>query len=192
VLLLITGASGAGKSSVRVAIAPALAPAVECVELMTVVPIPPAPTLAWRQEATETLVRRAIALQQSGRHLLVSGDPVAAGEVVAAPSAPRLDGVAFCLLDVAPEVQSTRLAARGDDPALLPQHHGFAAWMRAHATDPTHMTEVLQTNGWPAMRWERLHQQRATWHTHVIDTTTMTRDAVAATALAWCRTVLPS
>src|SRR4051812_49599841 len=53
VLLLITGASGAGKSSVRTAIARELCPVVECVELRDVVAVPGAPTLAWRQRATE-------------------------------------------------------------------------------------------------------------------------------------------
>ena len=44
VLLLITGASGAGKSTVRAALEPDLAPAVECVELLDLVPVPEAMT----------------------------------------------------------------------------------------------------------------------------------------------------
>src|SRR3954447_13988149 len=120
VLLLITGASGAGKSSVRTAIARELCPVVECVELRDVVAVPVAPTLAWRQRATEAVVRRALELQRSGRHLLLSGDPVGAGEVVAAPSAPAPTRLAVGLLDLAPEVQASRLAARGDDRRCWP------------------------------------------------------------------------
>lgn len=190
VLLLITGASGAGKSSVRRAIARELCPVVECVELRDVVAVPVAPTLAWRQRATEAVVRRALELQRSGRHLLLSGDPVAAAEVVAAPSAPALTGLAVCLLDLAPEVQASRLAARGDDPALLADHQAFAEWMRAHAGDPLHMPHVLSTGGWDQMRWERLTDLRSSWRTHVIDTSAMTRPAVAEAVLAWCRSVL--
>jgi predicted ABC-type ATPase len=85
--LLITGASGMGKSSVRTMLAAELEPEVACVELGGVVAIPPWPTLAWRQESTEAVVRLALELQAEGRHLLLSGDPVAPGEVVAAPSA---------------------------------------------------------------------------------------------------------
>jgi broad-specificity NMP kinase len=190
VLLLVTGASGAGKSSVREAIEPELSPDVACVELADVVAIPPAPTLAWRQRATEAAVRRALVLQQSGRHLLLSGDPVAAAEVVAAPSAPALSGLAVCLLDVSPEVQAGRLAARGDDPALLVQHQAFAEWMRRHAADPLHMPHVLSAGGWDEMRWERLTSLRSTWSTHVIDTSLLTRAAVAVAVLAWCQSVL--
>jgi predicted ABC-type ATPase len=61
-LLLVTGASGAGKSSVRAAIERELRPDVECVELRDVAAVPVAPTLAWRQRATETVVRRALEL----------------------------------------------------------------------------------------------------------------------------------
>ena len=51
---------------------------------------------------------------------------MAAAEVVAAPSASALEGLAVCLLDVSPEVQAARLTARGDDPSLLVHHQAFA------------------------------------------------------------------
>jgi energy-coupling factor transporter ATP-binding protein EcfA2 len=137
--LLVTGASGAGKSTVRRAIARELSPAIKCVELSDVVSMPGVPALAWRQQATEVVVERALGLQAEGRHLLLCGDPVAAGEVLAAPSAAELAAVAVCLLDVTADAQSERLADRGDDPRLVAHHHAFAKWMRGHARDPRHM-----------------------------------------------------
>ena len=134
--LLVSGASGAGKSTARRLVAGELEPEVECVELHDVVPMPSVPTLAWRQRATEAVVCHALKLQEDGRHVLLAGDPVAAGEVLAAPSADRLDGIAVCLLDVDRDTQAARLLARGDDPALLVHHVAFAEWMRAHAADP--------------------------------------------------------
>jgi broad-specificity NMP kinase len=190
VFLLLTGASGAGKSTVRRLIAAELAPDTECVELGHVVSFPPVPTIAWRQQAAEAVVQRALALQAEGRHLLLAGDPVAAGEVVAAPSAHDLDAVAACLLDVNPDVQASRLAQRGDDPRLLADHIAFAEWMRAHARDPSHMPHVLSTGGWDAMRWERLTNLAATdggWAVHVIDTSERSSEQVAQEVLAWCR-----
>src|SRR4051794_41853570 len=53
VLLLITGASGAGKSSVRRAIARELCPVVECVELRDVVAVPVAPALPGGERAAQ-------------------------------------------------------------------------------------------------------------------------------------------
>ena len=184
-LLLITGASGAGKSMVRAIVAPRLSPGVECVELSSLAPRPVAMTRVWRQQTAEAAVRRAVELQASERHLLLSGDPVPAVEVVAAPSAPELDAIAVCLLDVSAEAQAERLAARGDHPALLPHHQAFAEWMRRQATDPLHMTHVVSDDGWEEMRWERLPHLAPGWSMHTIDTTRMPKRRVADAVLDW-------
>lgn len=190
VLLLLTGASGVGKSSVRKLVEPALTPLVECVELVDLAETGAVMTKIWRQEMAEVAVRRAIELQASGRHLLLAGDPVPAVEIVAAPSAPGLDAIAVCLLDAASEVQAERLAERGDDPALLIHHQAFAEWMREQATDPLHMIHVVSDNGWQEMRWERLEDSAANWQMHVLDTTHMTKDGVAEAVLDWCQLAL--
>jgi hypothetical protein len=192
-LLLLTGASGAGKSTARRLVADELAPAVECVELGHVVTMPPVPTKAWRQRATEAVVQLALGRQAAGGHLLLAGDPVPAGEVVAAPSADRLDAIAVCLLDVEAEVQADRLAHRGDDPRLVADHLAFARWMRVHARDPNHMSDVLRTDGWDGMRWERLERLDPAdggWGMHVLDTSARGSDDVAAEVLTWCRRAL--
>jgi hypothetical protein len=186
-MMLVTGASGAGKSTVRQAVAPSLAPATVCIELRDVAAPPARPTLAWRQRAAEAAVRLALDLQARGRHLLLAGDPVAAAEVVAAPSAPELAGIAACLLDVSPGAQAARLDARGDDPALLRHHQAFAEWMRAHAGDPRHNLHVLSTGGWDAMRWDRLSRPDLEWRMETIDTTDRPVDEVAADVVGWCR-----
>jgi hypothetical protein len=192
-LLLVTGASGAGKSTVRQAVSPELSPEVECIELGDAVDVPTLPDIAWRQRTTEAVIQRAVRLQSEGRHLLLSGDPVAAGEVLAAPSATRLEGVAACLLDVGPDAQAARLERRGDDPALLVHHQAFADWMRGHALDPGHMPHVLTTGGWEAMRWERwigVDPADGGWAMEVIDTSELTEAGVAADVLRWCRRAL--
>jgi hypothetical protein len=186
VLLLITGASGAGKSTARAVVASELSPAVECVELLDLVASPEAMTRIWRQQTAEVAVRRAVELQACGRHLLLAGDPVPAAEVVAAPSAPRLEAIAVCLLDVSPDAQARRLAQRGDDPALLSHHQAFAEWMRRQVSDPQHLTHVVSDGGWEEMRWERLHRLAADWCMHTIDTTDLTRRDVAEAVLEWC------
>jgi hypothetical protein len=192
VLLLITGASGVGKSSARAAIAPELSPWVECVELgdLSPVSIETAMTRVWRQQTAEIAVRRAVELQALGRHLLLAGDPVPALEIVAAPSAPLLDAIAVCLLDVDAEEQAARLAARDDPPALLRHHQAFAEWMRRQASDPLHMPDVVSDQGWEEMRWDRLEQVGDDWRMHVIDTSRASEEDVADAALQWCRRAL--
>lgn len=92
--LLMTGASGVGKTTARLAIEGDLAPKVACVEFADVVPIPDHMTIAWRHQSVEAVVQRAVALQADDRNLLLCGDPVAVGEVLAAPSAIELDAIA--------------------------------------------------------------------------------------------------
>jgi predicted ABC-type ATPase len=77
VLFLLTGASGAGKSSVRHAVEADLAPTVECVELRHPGQVPAVPDVAWRQRMAERAVARAGRLDADGRDLLLAGGPVA-------------------------------------------------------------------------------------------------------------------
>jgi hypothetical protein len=194
VLLLITGASGVGKTSARVAIEDELGAAVECVELHHVLPPSSAVQMnrEWRQRAAEVAVARAIELQAEGRHLLLAGDPVPAIEIVAAPSSPGLDAVAVCLLHADPKAQAARLTERGDHPglALLADHQAFADWMRCQATDPLHMPHVASTNGWDAMRWDRLPRVVEGWGMEIIDTSRLNKSEVATLVLGWCREAL--
>ena len=87
-----------------------------------------------------------------------------------------------------PDAIKAGLARRGDDPALLPRHRAFAAWMREQAHDPLHRLDVLTSGGWDEMRWDRL--ATVAWRMRVIDTTAMTREAVADAVVAWCQDVL--
>jgi hypothetical protein len=185
-LLLVTGASGVGKSTVRRLLTDELAPAVRAVELTQVVEIPTCYDIVWRQRSVEQVVKAALVEQEAGRHLLLAGDPVAPGEVLAAPSADRLEGFAACLLDCAPVEQERRLRARGDPPELMPDHLAFTEWMRGHARDPGYRLEVI-ARGWAEMRWDRLP---STWEIAEIDTTNLSPAGVAAEVLAWCRGAL--
>jgi hypothetical protein len=182
VLFLLTGASGAGKSSARHAIEGDLAPVVECVELRHLGPVPALPDVAWRQRMAECAVARAARLDAEGRDLLLAGDPVAPGEVLAAPSAPGVD-IAVCLLNVDEATQQRRLRGRGDPEELLWRHAAFAEWMRRHADDPTHMPEVLADDGWPEMDWSRL--TRLSWNVTVIDGSALTVTEVGDRVLTW-------
>ena len=117
----------------------------------------------------------AVQLQREGRYFLLCGDPIAAVEVVASPSAVHLETFPACLLDATAAVQAARLAQRGDDPTLLHHHQAFADWMRAQATDPRHVLEVVTTNGWDQMCWDRIPPLvAANWHVKVIDTSIRT------------------
>lgn len=185
--LLITGASGAGKSTVRRTIESQFADVLEAGELAELGRTPQW-SLRWRHQAVEKAVQRALALEQKGRHFLLCGDPVPPGEVCAAPSADQLTGIAACLLHASPEALRERLSRRGDDPSLLPRHAAFADWMRRHVVDPMHRPDVITGDGWDQMRWDRwVGQRKPPWSCHIIDTSDLTPVEVATLAAAWIR-----
>jgi hypothetical protein len=146
--------------------------------------------LAWRDRMVERIVLRALDARASGRSFLLCGDPVPPGELYAAPSADRLGPIAVCLLDASPDAQRERLTQRGDDPALVPRHVAFAAWMREHVADPAHRPDVITGGGWDEMRWDRWvgrESDVALWTTEVVDTTSLLPAEVAARVAAWIR-----
>ncbi len=184
---LITGASGVGKATVRGMIQSQFADLMETGELAEP-GRPPEWSLRGRHEAVEQAVQRALRLQQEGKHFLLCGDVVPPGEVCAAPSADGLNGIAACLLHASPAAQRERLAHRGDDPALIPDHATFADWMRRHIVDCGHHPEVITNGGWDSMRWERwVGAHKPPWRCHIIDTSDLTPVEVATLAAAWIR-----
>lgn len=80
----------------------------------------------------EHWVRRALEYQDDGIDLLLPGQSPL-GEVLAAPSAPMLDGIAVCLVDVAD-------GARRPDMA-------WNRWNRWTAADPRWACHRLDTTG---------------------------------------------
>jgi hypothetical protein len=94
------------------------------------------------------------------------------------------------LLDASAEAQAERLAARGNDPALLVHHQAFAEWMRQQASDPLHMLHVVSDQGWEEMRWERLERLVDGWQMRTIDTSDLSRQEVGDLVLEWCRLAL--
>ncbi|MFE3174338.1 hypothetical protein ACFXI3_22100 [Amycolatopsis sp. NPDC059235] len=184
-LLLVSGASSVGKTTARLHARPLLDDTYETAELSTLGPIPAVQTVAWRQERVEVAVRRAIALEAEGKHLLLAGDPVPLGEALAAPSADRID-IAACLLDLSDEAHLARLARRGE-----PSHanQAFAAWLRAHAHDPGHVPEAVTNDSWPDMRWDRWvgRSPGPEWAMTVLDTSTLGPEEVGQAVASWCR-----
>lgn len=191
-LLLLSGASGVGKSTARQLIQERLGSRVEAVELAHLAAIPATPTVSWRQQTAEKAVRRALELRDEGQHLLLAGDPVVPGEILATPSARHLD-IAICLLDADEATQTARLLSRGDPDELLPNHLAFAAWLRRHARDPQHMLHVITDGSWEPMRWDRVRRVPTGdphWRIPIIDSSGLSKDEVADHASRWADSAL--
>lgn len=172
-LFKLTGSSCSGKTTLAYATASRLQQI--AVHDFDELGVPAGADLHWRQRTTELWVRRALEHQERGVDLLLTGQSPL-GEVLATPSAPLLDGIAVCLVDVADEVRQARLAERDPgrwDPPAVDAFLGWAAWHRLHALDPRHRPDVIIENSWPEMAWHRWtawHAGDPRWRTELLDT----------------------
>jgi hypothetical protein len=173
-LFKLTGSSCSGKTTLAYAAADRLAQI--AVHDFDELGVPEGADLHWRHRMTEMWVRRALEYQERGIDLLLTGQSPL-GEVLAVPSAPLLDGIAVCLVDVTDEVRRVRLAERDPgrwDAPAVDAFVGWAAWHRKHALDPRYRPDVVIGNSWPEMVWHRWtgwHAGDPRWSTQLLDTT---------------------
>jgi hypothetical protein len=170
---LVTGAAASGKSTYARLLREHLA-GVECHDADEMV----AEDSDTRCVQLELWVQRALEAQRrGGDFLLTTHSPL--GELLAAPSAPGLNGIAACLLDCADPVRLARMHERGIDPRWPPTVHTFnwAAWHRRHARDPSWMAHVIDRNGPPTHRYDRWRTWTSDdprWQVYVLDTSALT------------------
>jgi hypothetical protein len=173
-LLMLTGSSCSGKSTLAFAVA-------ERFDRLAVRDsdesgVPRTPPPHWRNHNTEEWIGRALDYQADAVDLLLTGQ-APLGEVLAAPSAPLLNAIAVCLVDVGDEDRRRRLSERDSDRwsgSDADTFNNWAAWHRGHARDPRHRLDVITANSAPVMAWHRWSSWTAEdprWQTQVIDTT---------------------
>ncbi|OIJ68435.1 hypothetical protein [Streptomyces mangrovisoli] len=173
-LLTLTGSSCSGKSAIARALAARLDRLV--VHDFDEVGVPDDADRVWRHRTTEMWLCRALEYQRRGLDLLLTGQSPL-GEILAVPSAPLLEGIAVCLVDVSDQVRRRRLTERDPgrwDAPAVEAFLGWADWHRKHAQDPRHRPDAITDDSWSEMVWGRWTDWTATdrrWSTEVIDTT---------------------
>jgi len=191
VLFLVFGSSGAGKTT----LIDALQGRDHQLALhdLDEVGVPAGADVAWRHRALERYVRHALALQEEGCDLLLAGQ-TPFGELLATPSAAKLDGISACLLDCDHETTVARLRGRGNEwldrhGAQLEDHLHWAEWLRKHADDPSWQTHVIKHEATEdEMCWERWSGWAVgdpRWRVHQIDTSDLSVESVADAVWAW-------
>ncbi|MER6447160.1 hypothetical protein [Streptomyces venezuelae] len=173
-LFTLTGSSCSGKTTLACSVGARLRNAV--VHDGDELGVPEGADRRWRNRMTEMWVRRALEYQDRGLDLLLTGQSPL-GEVLAAPSAPLLDGIAVCLVDVSDEIRRRRLVHRDPGrwaPSAVDAFVGWGDWHRGHARDPRYRPDVIIDDSWREMAWHQWTGWTAgdrRWSTHVIDTT---------------------
>jgi hypothetical protein len=190
-LFLLFGSSAAGKTFALNALR-------DRVEVLAIhdfdeIGVPPGGDTAWRQQANEQWVRRALEYQAAGIDLLLAGQ-TPYGELLAAPSATRLEAISACLIDCDDDTRVERLQAGGREwfersGGDLQDYLNWAAWMRRHAADPSWRTDVIQIDAeGTEMQWSRWIDWRVgdpRWRVRVIDTSAVPVEEVAARLIEW-------
>jgi hypothetical protein len=173
-LLVLTGSSCSGKTTLARTVGERVRDLV--VHDHDEVGVPENADTQWRNRTTEQWIRRALEYQDRGLDLLLTGQSPL-GEILASPSAPLLDGIAVCLVDVADDERQRRLARRDGDrwsPEAVDAFMGWSAWHRGHARDPRYRPEVIIDGSWSEMVWHRWSvwtKDDPRWSTYLLDTT---------------------
>jgi hypothetical protein len=191
VLFLVFGSSAAGKTFALDELRGRIADL--AVHDFDEIGVPPGADTAWRHRADEEWIGRALDYQRQGTDLLLAGQ-TPLGEMLAAPSATRLDAISACLIDCNDDTRVARLRARS--PEWLASTGGelqdclnWAAWMRGHVADPAWRTDVIQHESTlEEMRWSRWSGWSAgdpRWRVRVIDSSSLPVAEVARQLADW-------
>lgn len=190
-LFLVFGSSGAGKTFALNEVRGRVSDL--AVHDFDEIGIPPNATTPWRHRANERWVQRALEYQSAGSDLLLAGQ-TPLGELLAAPSAPKLDAISACLIDCDDATRVARIQARGPEwldrgTGALQDYLNWADWMRRHAADPCWRTDVIRHGETESeMHWSRWSDWRAgdpRWRVRVIDTSALPVERVAAELVEW-------
>lgn len=181
-LYFIGGASGSGKTAIMPELQKILGSKIKVYDFDDI-GVPEGADKKWRQESTEKWLQKLLA---DGKDACLLGQ-IVLGEISACPSAKKLDGINFCLLDVSDFERIQRLKKRntyGTDQNML----NWSAWLRMHTRDPKWTQHVItddSQDGLDFSSWD----QNANWPsnvtTKIIDTTSLDIKEVAKQVAAW-------
>ena len=196
-LFLLSGASAAGKTTIASAVGGRVERlAVHELGEFSDQPWDGEPGWLWRRSPVERAVKRAHEYEREGTDMLLTEGVL--GELLAAPSAVALNGIAPCLVDCNDGERLHRLRAResGEDAHTLWNHLVWALWLRRHAEDPRLFRGPVvgdEDGGWAWDRWSTWRAGDPRWSTFVIDTSTDDVYMSAARLIEWiaeCRGAL--
>lgn len=181
----ITGASGSGKTAIIPLLKEFLGNNIAIYDFDDI-GVPESADKKWRQEATETWLKKLLGDNKSACLL----GQMVLGEILACPSACQIDKINFCLLDVNDFERIQRLKKRnsyGIDQNML----NWSSWLRMHTQDPQWMQHVLKENYWTGLvfdAWDKFTSWDSKANVKIIDTTDLDLNAVAIKVTNWIYT----
>jgi hypothetical protein len=181
---LISGAPATGKSSVVKSLKDKLGNC-DCHDSDEIM----VETGTQRRVSNEEWISKALEAQAKGNDFLLSTQSPF-GEILAAPSAIKLDGIKCCLFDCNDFVRVERYLARPQDEKwpLGMDTLCWAVFHRMHAVDPQWEQRVIVDNELPEFGWDRwTNWQKGDkrWDVKIIDTSENTVEHTANLVSEW-------
>jgi ribosomal protein S18 acetylase RimI-like enzyme len=183
-LYFIGGASGSGKTAIMSELQKILGSEIKVYDFDDI-GVPEGADKKWRQESTEKWLQKLLA---DGKDACLLGQ-IVLGETLACPSAKKLDGINFCLLDVSDFERIQRLKKRntyGADQNML----NWSAWLRMHHQDPQWTQHVITDDSWDGLDFSALsalEDWASTANIEILDTTELDIKQVAANVSVWIK-----
>jgi len=185
----IGGARGSGKTAIMSDLQTLLGNNIKVYDFDDI-GIPEGADTKWRQESTEKWLEKLLA---DGKDACLLGQ-VVLGEILACPSALKLDNIHFCLLDVNDFERIRRLKKRntyGADQNML----NWSAWLRMHTSDPTWEQHVIKDNAWHELNfsnWDKEPAWRKNMTITILDTSALSIKETAKTVPNWINSNRPN
>lgn len=178
----IAGASGAGKTAVVPYLTKILPKHVQIHDFDDI-GVPADADKKWRQESTEKWLQK---LLNDNKDACIVGQMVL-GEILACPSAKKLDKINFLFLDVSDIERITRLKHSSSNLANQNMLN-WASWLRMHHQNPNWHITVIEEDAASIMDFsqlKRLSDFKEVANLELIDTTGLELNDVATKIMEW-------
>jgi chloramphenicol 3-O-phosphotransferase len=179
-LYFIGGASGSGKSAILSELQKLLGEKIKVYDFDDM-GVPVGADTKWRQKSTEKWLQKLLEDDQDACLL----GQIVLGEILACPSATKIDKVNFCLLDVGDFERIQRLKKRNTYGADQNMLH-WSSWLRMHHQNPQWAQHVVKEDAWEGLNfchWDQLEHWTNKAHIKTLDTTRLSvKDAASEVA----------
>ena len=190
-LFLVSGASGSGKTTLVHPLADRVSNlAVHELGEFADRPWEGEPGWQWRRDPLQRALERAWTYERDGIDMMLTEGVL--GELLAAPTATELEGIAVCLVDCGDSERLDRLRRRSNGAGVSPHelwnHLVWALWLRRHAEDPRIFAGPIRGDddgGWAWGRWSGWVRGDARWGAFVLDTTAEAIETSVGGMAAW-------
>ncbi|MCB9493293.1 MAG: AAA family ATPase [Epsilonproteobacteria bacterium] len=185
-IYFISGASGSGKTTIIPVLKRSLGDN-WLVHDFDDIGVPQNADKKWRQESTEKWLQKLLPTEKNTCLL----GQIVLGEILACPSAKKLDIINFCLLDVSDVERIKRLQKRntyGADQNML----NWSSWLRMHSQYPQWEQHVIKQNSWEKLdfdHWDKLSNWKSKANIALLDTTDFNIEQTTNKITAWLRTL---